>query len=375
MTEIPKIVHQRLRAAVGGDGSDGAHPDANALNAFAEQALSLTERENVVAHLALCGTCREVVLTALPEIVVPEVLVVAEPQAILAPVAVTKQRRALLWPSLRWGMLAAGVVTAILLAHPGFEHLTNSARNRAASTVQQPATAEIRPQSTVGKSVVGSSGTEAKSDTLASNEATKAQANAGSNPRLNSAAASRNHGMNTRKRVSEPAALVAENRVTSADHPFSSGSEAAAIVRAKPALGASAQAQKTLSPGESTLDETAGPSSGVLKESPRWEVEAGSLKRSLDGGLSWETVLQPASSLLCYASRGAQMWAGGQGGTLLHSGDGGANWSTITVSVGGKILNSDIKDISLEDPAVVVLTTTDGKQLASKDSGRSWEQK
>jgi Putative zinc-finger len=42
----------------------GNHPDAESLNAFAEQALTPTEREQVLAHLATCGRCRQVVYLA-----------------------------------------------------------------------------------------------------------------------------------------------------------------------------------------------------------------------------------------------------------------------------------------------------------------------
>jgi hypothetical protein len=40
------------------------HPDAESLNAFAEQALAATEREQVLAHLAGCSRCRQVVFLA-----------------------------------------------------------------------------------------------------------------------------------------------------------------------------------------------------------------------------------------------------------------------------------------------------------------------
>jgi hypothetical protein len=40
------------------------HPDAESLNAFAEQALGERERGRIVAHLAECGRCREVVYLA-----------------------------------------------------------------------------------------------------------------------------------------------------------------------------------------------------------------------------------------------------------------------------------------------------------------------
>ncbi|MGO9316317.1 MAG: zf-HC2 domain-containing protein [Terracidiphilus sp.] len=40
------------------------HPDAESLNAFAEQALSAPEREQVLAHLAGCSRCRQVIFLA-----------------------------------------------------------------------------------------------------------------------------------------------------------------------------------------------------------------------------------------------------------------------------------------------------------------------
>ena len=47
-----------------GSAQPGIHPDAETLSAFAEQALAAGERERIVAHLALCGRCREVVYLA-----------------------------------------------------------------------------------------------------------------------------------------------------------------------------------------------------------------------------------------------------------------------------------------------------------------------
>jgi hypothetical protein len=39
----------------------GMHPDAEILTAFAEELVTSTEREDVLAHIAICGRCREVV--------------------------------------------------------------------------------------------------------------------------------------------------------------------------------------------------------------------------------------------------------------------------------------------------------------------------
>ena len=40
------------------------HPDAESLNAFAEQALADQERGKILAHLAECSRCRQVVYLA-----------------------------------------------------------------------------------------------------------------------------------------------------------------------------------------------------------------------------------------------------------------------------------------------------------------------
>jgi hypothetical protein len=42
----------------------GLHPDADQLAAFAEQALPANEREQTLAHLAVCGDCRQIVFLA-----------------------------------------------------------------------------------------------------------------------------------------------------------------------------------------------------------------------------------------------------------------------------------------------------------------------
>lgn len=45
-------------------GNPDPHPDAESLNAFREQALSQRERLQVLAHLAVCGRCRQIVALA-----------------------------------------------------------------------------------------------------------------------------------------------------------------------------------------------------------------------------------------------------------------------------------------------------------------------
>jgi hypothetical protein len=63
----------------------GAHPDAESLTAFAEQLLSGAEREQILAHMATCNRCREVVFLT-QRMMEPEKLASAtEPQESVRP--------------------------------------------------------------------------------------------------------------------------------------------------------------------------------------------------------------------------------------------------------------------------------------------------
>lgn len=136
MTEVPKIVHDRLRATCSASPvALPSHPDANMLTAFAEQALSAPEREDVVSHLAHCGDCREVIALALPAeaVVIPHPAVEADlANASTAPARTIQSPSRWLaafgWPGLRWAALAAGVVVAgsVLLLHSPHQNTPGS---------------------------------------------------------------------------------------------------------------------------------------------------------------------------------------------------------------------------------------------------------
>jgi hypothetical protein len=163
MTEVPKIVYDRLRAAA----PERAHPDADLLAAFAEQALSATERDGVLQHLALCGDCREVVALALPaaDMVPPRT---APQTADEDSVRITASRADspaqpkltfAAWPTLRWAALAAGVVVvaAVLLVHPGkLNQATLPSTNPQVATTAPPASGLQTPSSSAPSSPIAS---------------------------------------------------------------------------------------------------------------------------------------------------------------------------------------------------------------------------
>jgi Photosynthesis system II assembly factor YCF48/Putative zinc-finger len=96
MQDLPKIVRDRLQQPAGAE----SHPDADLLTAFVERSLVDSERSRVLAHLARCANCREIVTLALPAT-----------EAVALPLSVATPRNH--WfnlPALRWGVVAAGIL-------------------------------------------------------------------------------------------------------------------------------------------------------------------------------------------------------------------------------------------------------------------------
>ena len=87
------------------NGETQAHPDADMLTAYMEHALAPAESKTVVAHLAVCEPCREVVVLSQALMAQPET------QAVLTPAPVARWRR-LLTPV--FGAAAAVVAMAVI---------------------------------------------------------------------------------------------------------------------------------------------------------------------------------------------------------------------------------------------------------------------
>ncbi len=135
MSDLSKIVHDRLRSSVPGE----VHPDADLLTAFAEQALSGAEREGVLQHLARCRVCREVVVLSIPA----SVDAAERPGSVAAETSVRRpaDRQAwFAWPRLRWAALAASVVVvgSVLLLRPGTQTDLTKKNEKTAVQVGEP---------------------------------------------------------------------------------------------------------------------------------------------------------------------------------------------------------------------------------------------
>jgi hypothetical protein len=85
MPELPNLLRQRLAATENGGAQ--THPDADILTAYMERSLPPAESKTVVAHLAVCEPCREVVALSQAVMAQPEL------QTVLAPAPAARWRR------------------------------------------------------------------------------------------------------------------------------------------------------------------------------------------------------------------------------------------------------------------------------------------
>jgi hypothetical protein len=409
MTEVPKIVYDRLRAAL----PEQAHPDADLLTAFAEQALSAAEREGVLQHLALCEDCRDVVALALPaaDITPPQT---ADENGVRTTVSQAGSRAprklSLAWPTLRWAALAAGAVVAaaVLLVHPGkLNQATPPSVNQQVATAAPAASSRkiassSVPSSSVPPSPIDQSAFLAKTDEaqpkselqlskklkagqvvmpspqeesgrlLADNKKDSGQADKLPAPadrarafdydaRSSQAATETVEVSGATAAVStEPStenALMARNETPRNDAP--------AIEKAKPALqemeGREEQkAQAAAVPGSAkslarnvmSTAKLASPASPTQAHNVTWAITGGVLQRSVDSGQSWQDALHADHPVLCYASRDEDVWAGGQAGALFHSANSGVTWAQVQPSLKARQLSSDITHIEVRNNEV-----------------------
>lgn len=425
MPDVPKIVCHRLRASTPEqEVLRQAHPEADLLTAFAEQALSPSEREEVLQHLALCEDCRDAVVLALPNVDVAGASPELEREVAGTSVPDKERTNWLGWPNLHWGRLswaalAAGVAMAVLVARPGLERLSKPKQQATSvatlsSAPEQPRTsasaAPVAEEPKAEKSLAAKTATardqldpspnkptspalSAKSDTptMFANNLSKKSGSASAPAAGNmfgkrESNESRTGESRTGAAAGGPAPAPSEE--SRADANLIAQADAPPIEKAKPAPQDSAAYDSLKTTVATPQAQAASPASGAMvmrkaaapammasKQNATWTIAAGVLQRSLDNGQSWQTAVRADHALLCFASRGQQVWAGGQAGTLLRSTDEGTTWTAVAVSFGGQPLTSDVTHIETRSSAEVMLITGNHESWSSSDGGKTWVKK
>jgi hypothetical protein len=347
------------------------------------------------------------------------------------------------WTPLRWATLAASVALAVLVVRPALERRNekpnasfNSARNSAPAPAERPA-AESQIASNVSRENAMAGGaaknpTQGPVNGLANNNAKIVASSprredgvpssaivAGGDEQVLPDSMTARHVTNQHASPSIPGMQLADNK-TRTQTKDDSKSETVEIVAGgslkepspdSSTPDSSTPDSNTTAQNIATYGATSGTTPGaqndevivqsapavvkskpplpmnmaasraaIPKQSATWTITQGVLQRSVDGGQTWQTAARADHPLLCFASRGLEMWAGGEAGTLLHSNDGGATWSVVAMPLQGQPLDSAVIHIDVHAPAQsgaaeIVLSTADHQTLISVDGGKTWTKK
>ncbi len=426
MEKLPKIVLQRLRQGAAGANpkvspassgrANGAeHPDADLLTAFVERKLTDGERASVMAHLANCDQCREVVALAFPPRVEET-----------PPIKAVERRPA--WfniPIVRWGAIATAL-GAILFTVFLYRPAPQLFRERTMEETKHPpapdaSTAPVKPEAVVPTA------NETRTDTVPRRVDAKPEARS----------ASTNHNQPAAKQVGaagEVARFAAPSETSSTkalpakaepstgysvggplrsaaptptaapgpEQPVAAKtanaemghtqiqtfegakdkSDAAAKSRKAAALAAVQRAegaprvQGLLESGGALPAPAATNPAKALLPTVRWSISnAGKVERSVDGGTAWEE-LHVNDSLVfrVVTAAGSEVWAGGARGSLYHSVDGGESWTRVYLNPDRSGPDDAIVGINFTDPLHGRVTTAGDERWITSDGGRHWTQ-
>jgi len=427
MSNAPKIVHDRLRAAE----PLGAHPGPDVLTAFVEQALSAGERDGVIGHLATCHECREIVALSTPAVATAPWLRADQERIVAAPArdAIERHPNWLTWPNLHWVAVAAGIVVVasiLMLPNKKQPNMIGIVNEQAERPVAPPVAEKVPLEETAARAAPStevSAGTAKPDEFRLRGQAVggvvtpvpagppapgkmQSLANLGEKKREDAIQAGNVELDKLAMKDAAPAVAASVGKEITAPSRELRNSETVEVSPAPPVVAqaqlddqlqarnepstaaiekAKAPARDFKSPAKTLVGakvEARGASSnyGLSDNSLRsrdaqWKISEGSLERSFDSGSSWQTLLHPEHSLLCHATRGAEIWAGGQAGTLFRSLDGGMTWTTLHPSTNKQVLSSDITAIQMGKPGSVTLITPSGESWNTSDGGKTWEKK
>lgn len=100
----------------------------------------------------------------------------------------------------------------------------------------------------------------------------------------------------------------------------------------------------------------------------RWRITGALVERSTDAGATWTSVPTGVSvEILAGAAPSASIcWLAGRGGVVLLTTD-GTTWQRVTAPD-----TTDLSAIRATDGRSATVTTVDGREFATTDSGRTW---
>lgn len=336
------------RALVSADA--GPHPDANVLTAFAEDALLPRERESVLAHVACCAECREVLSLSGSA---------AGPYAVASPAAHRKRTG---WriavPLLAAAAMIAVVSTLVL------RHVVNNPQQNATVAKNAEVTAN-QPAPTTAVSPPTEAGASAQKERRRED---RRPAPLATGPVVVTPPTPVPPAIAANVAPSPPEAAIAESAERQ--------TEAARVPMAKPAsppsrLALQAPAQASAF-ANSVTTHALGRASAASIARPHWRInEQGQPERAFGDG-AWQPVLPNGSAKMhTLAVFVGEVWVG-ENAQVFRSLDNGTSWRIVALPDKDGT-NHTIAHIRFNSAQEITIEASDGTAWTTTDGGASWK--
>lgn len=377
MEQLPKSVRDQLARS---QGSPGDHLDADQLTAFAENAVSLAERDRILGHLAHCSECREILFLSHPETV--------QPQTVLVSAGPPRKIRWMAWTGFVAAVIAVGALFLVRREPPSSKNVPTMIASEAKPQQQElapaappPAQTELRDSKKVAPpvSVPARIFSDKRAEGLSKMDQPAKPVLQASAPRQQQDESFRSDAYIAKDAVAEKQSetiIAAGAPRPSSQGPANNSANNISNVAANEAAPSAAPMakasrkteadQEMKTNGRFAYGTLAKLKSNVVR--PTWRItDSGSLEKSYDSKTWAQALPGNLTKFRVVSVAGGVVWAGGEQGALFVSNDEGASWVRVNL---GTI--ETVSSIQFTDQLKGVLKTTAGTTWRTADGGTTW---
>jgi hypothetical protein len=355
--------HNPLREELAQSQRIEPHPDADLLTALQEGSLQERERIEIMAHLAICTQCREIVSIA--------TVVVSLHEEEIDPLILPRPARSPLRTWMPWVAAAASiaVVCAPVLVHQLGKPAprTNESASISANT---PALPPAAPAAATDQKLQASRSPEAKGEIHNSRKGSRSKAvlSPGNAAGLGINAAGRTEGNQPSNPSDTNQQAPNQSATIAAEAASAQGTPPQLVTPPKPKTTFHGSLHSAIG-GARMMNEVR--SADITHTN--WRInDQGRVERSLNGG-EWQVVLAAEKSKMRVVSVfDREVWVGGESLDLFYSIDDGTTW--VQVNLPNKEGNeAAITHIRFQTQHSGTVDAEDGTSWSTSDGGKTWK--
>lgn len=375
------ISSSTLRAQLAQSQGGSPHPDADLLTAFAENALLEGERNDILAHLAVCEPCRAVVASA---------NAAADPEEAPRPAPAPVRPPIRTWlPGVALAASLFVMVASTVFFYRGLHSVPRQPTTVASTPATEKPAAVPTPQTTVATAAPAPASPKhnrarprparSASPPIPTEETQVAAAPPPPPPSPSTPDTSVRTSLAELAQQGQSAPPTEQAQLQAEMRKSTSGvhgamAEAKAAPRAAPSATQSVQVEASDSFNQSlqtTQPAVRGLIAGIALRSSFRIADGGQLERSSQSGI-WQPVsIAPGVHFRAISVSGTSVWAGGDHLRLYHSADNGVSWTEVHLPASADRSRA-VVHIRIDSPQKLTVEDDRGATWSTDDGGATW---